>query len=115
MRCLIALLSLFAVCAHAQDKPTQLPPVQPGYTVLEEPPELPGIEPKIEHVVTEDDNARVDVLRVRGTVLRIMVHPKLIPAPDYEILVGDASTGAKFGHSAFQGVIGNRVWHVLDF
>ena len=93
-----------------------LPPPKPGYTVL--PDEVLGlneIEPRIEHLVQEDRNARVDELRVRGEVKKVTVHSKIAPVPDYEILVGDASREPVAGPNGLHGVIGQRVWQVAEF
>jgi len=93
-----------------------MPPPKPGFTVL--PDELlaqQGIEPKIERLVQEDRNARVEELRVRGEVKKVTVHSKLVPAPDYEILVGDASREPVAGPNGLHGVIGQRVWELIEF
>jgi len=115
MRCLALLpLLLLASLAHAEDKPADMPPPKPGWTVIEA-PDLPGIEPKIERLVTEDRNARVEELRVRGEVKKVKVHPKLIPAPDYEIIVGDASREPVAFPDGRHGAIGQRVWELMQF
>ena len=115
MRCIALTLSLVAVTAHAQDKPAEMPAPKPGWTVIDSGPDLPGIEPRIERLVQEDRNARVDELRVRGEVKKVKVHPKIIPAPDYEIIVGDASSEPVAGPSGLHGAIGQRVWQVIEF
>jgi len=114
--------ALLCACAlaHAEDAPAKLPPPQPGWTVIEDDPP-PGKRPdaKIEHIVVEDNNARVEELRERGEVRKVKVHPKLIPAPDYEITVGDASVEPfRDIYSSPRGAaraVGSTVWSVLDF
>jgi len=112
---LLVLLSLPAIaCAQGPDKPAVLPPPPPGWVVLEQ-PDLPGIEPKIERLVTEDRNARIEELRVRGEVKKVKVHPKLIPLPDYEIFVGDSTREPVAGPNGQHGIIGQSVWELLAF
>jgi hypothetical protein len=62
-------------------------------------------EPKVEHLVAEDDGVRIEELRVRGQTRRIVVTPKK-GGSRYEILPDDDRnrTGA-----------GQRVWHILNF
>jgi len=117
MRCLpLLILAALPAFAHAQaaEKPAVLPPPKEGWTVLEQ-PDLPGIEPKIEHLVMEDRNARIEELRVRGESKRVKVHPKLIPLPDYEIVVGDATREPVAGPNGLHGIIGQRVWELMTF
>ncbi len=110
-----AALALPAIAvAQDADKPAAMPPPPAGWTVLE-PPDLPGISPKVERLVTEDRNARVDELRVRGEAKKVKVRPKLIPAPAYEIVVGDASREPVAGPNGQHGIIGQRVWELLEF
>ena len=117
MRCLtllvLAALPVIA-CAQAADKPVALPPPPAGWTVLQA-PDLPGIQPKIERLVNEDRNARVEELRVRGETKKVTVHPKLIPLPAYEIVVGDASREPVAGPNGQHGIIGQTVWELLEF
>jgi len=116
MRRILALALLASTCAYAQEKAVPLPPPKPGYTVL--PDEVLGaneIEPRIERLVQEDRNARVDELRVRGEVKKVTVHSKIVPVPDYEILVGDASREPVAGPNGLHGVIGQRVWELIEF
>lgn len=102
---------LISTCVHAADKPAELPPVKPGWTVL---PDITS-EPKVEQKVFEDDGSRIEELRVRGATQKVTVHPKNSKAPSYEILVGDASHELSPGAGSTRGVIGKRVWRVLDF
>jgi hypothetical protein len=67
------------------------------------PPARP--EPKVEHLVAEDDGVRIEELRVRGQTQRIVVTPKK-GGTRYEILPADDKNRA---------AAGQRVWHVLNF
>jgi len=74
----------------------------------------PSAEPRVQRIVIEDDNARVDELRVRGQTQRIVVHPKR-GGKDYEIVIGDASRDLTAGQGSTRGAAGQRVWNVLSF
>jgi len=112
---LLSTLVLASLTAHAaDDKPAQLPPVKPGWSLL--PEDVP--DAKVEEIVTEDDHTRVDEIRVRGQVKKVTVHLKDSPLPDYEILLKDARfnmSGARNSPVITDGVAGIRVWNVLDF
>lgn len=73
------------------------------------------IEPKVEVLVIEDDNVRVEELRVRGQVQRIVVKPKRGSATAYQIITGDGSGSQPAGPNATRGAVGQSVWHVLSF
>ncbi len=77
-------------------------------------PRVP-IEPKVEVLVTEDDNVRIEELRVRGQVQRIVVTPKRGAGTAYQILTGDGSGSQPASPNATRGAVGQRVWHVLSF
>ena len=112
---LLSTLVLASLTAQAaDDKPAELPPVKPGWTLL--PDEVP--DAKVEEIVTEDKLTRVEELRVRGQVKKIMVHLKNSPMPDYEILVRDARFDTALGRLSpdiRDGTSGVRVWRMLDF
>jgi len=44
-----------------------------------------GGEPRVLHLVDEDDRVRIEELRVRGVTKRLTVQPKLPGAPAYQI------------------------------
>jgi hypothetical protein len=71
-----------------------------------------GGEPAIRRSSVEDDNLRVDELRVRGETKRITVQGKRGGPTSYEIVPAeggrDTSGGAK-------GSVGQRVWQVFSF
>ena len=72
-------------------------------------------EPRIQHIVTEDDAVRIEELRVRGQLVKATVHPK-DGSPPYEIIVGDGSRELSTeGRNNSRGATGKRVWQVLSF
>lgn len=68
----------------------------------------PPAEPAVEQRVHEDDNVRIEELRVRGQTQRIVVRTKGSDARPYEIVPSDA--GDQRRASA-----GQRVWQILSF
>ena len=62
-------------------------------------------EPKVEHLVAEDDGVRIEELRVRGQTQRIVVTLKK-GGKGYEILPADDKN---------RTAAGQRVWHILNF
>jgi hypothetical protein len=72
-------------------------------------PRAPAARPHI--TVIEDDNARIEEHRVRGVVVKIVVHPKVGNAPPYEVQVqppGRADMGDR-------GAQGRSAWSILKF
>jgi hypothetical protein len=92
-----ALLLLAACCTH----------------VLADPPP----EPKVERTVSEDDQVRIEELKVRGETKQVTVKNKLTRAPDYEIVVNDAGreSAGGTGTGLSKSGSGARVWRVLKF
>jgi len=74
-------------------------------------PALPG-EPAVQRKVAEDDNVRVEELRVRGETQRIVVKPKAAGAREYEI---EPSTGAADPSQRNRRAAGERVWRIFSF
>jgi hypothetical protein len=72
-------------------------------------------EPRVQHIVHEDEGSRIEELRVRGATQRISVQPKVGTAKGYEILVGDGSRDLGEGVNTSRGAAGKRVWNVLSF
>jgi len=74
-----------------------------------------GGEPVVQRIVQEDDNVRVEELRVRGETQRVVVRPKGASAPAYEIVT--SATGRNPGGTGegLRGAVGQRVWNVLGF
>jgi len=68
-------------------------------------------EPEIKRNVVEDDKVRIEELRVRGQVQRIMVSPKASGVRPYEIVPPDAGRDA----SQNKGLSGQRLWQLFSF
>jgi hypothetical protein len=68
-------------------------------------------EPEIKRSVIEDDKVRIEELRVRGQVQRIMVSPKASGVRPYEIVPSDAGRDA----SQNKGLSGQRLWQFFSF
>jgi len=81
--------------------------------VLAEPPP----EPKVERTVSEDDQVRIEELKVRGETKKVTVKNKITKAPDYEIVVNDAGreSAGGTGTGMPKSGSGTRVWRVLNF
>ena len=68
-------------------------------------------EPKVQHTVIEDDSVRIEELRVRGQVRRIVVRPKLAGVPAYEI--GTATDGRDLSQDRRSE--GRSLWQLFSF
>jgi hypothetical protein len=77
----------------------------------------PPPEPKVERSVAEDDQVRIEELKVRGETKKVTVRHKKSKAPDYEILVNDAGreSAGGTGTGLPKSGSGTRVWRVLNF
>ena len=77
----------------------------------------PPPEPKVERTVAEDDQVRIEELKVRGEAKKVTVKNKLTKAPDYEIVVTDAGreSAGGTGTGMSKSGSGTRVWRVLNF
>jgi hypothetical protein len=82
-------------------------------SVLADPPP----EPKVERTVAEDDQVRIEELKVRGETKKVTVKNKNSRAPDYEIIVNDAGreSAGGTGTGLPKSGSGTRVWRVLNF
>lgn len=100
---LLALASLPVITATAQAEPSAAP---------ERAAPAARSEAAVQRTVIEDNDNRVEELRVRGEVRRITVTPKNGGKP-YEII--PANGGRDLGSGASKGAAGQRVWNVLDF
>lgn len=82
-------------------------------TALADPPP----EPKVERSVAEDDQVRIEELKVRGETKKVTVKNKKSKAPDYEIVVNDAGreSAGGTGTGLPKSGSGARVWRVLNF
>lgn len=71
-------------------------------------------EPKVQRTVIEDDGARIEELRVRGQVQRIVVKPK--NAAEYEVVAPVGGRDPSQNRANQQaGAGGQRVWNLLRF
>ena len=71
-------------------------------------------EPRVQVRVVEDDKVRIEEVRVRGEVRRVVVRQKAASAPDYEIVPysGAQDPSLRRGQSSGSG---ERVWRLLSF
>jgi hypothetical protein len=97
----LALALLVPVWAHAQTQGEQAVPADAPR----------GGEPRVEVKVSEDDQVRIEELRVRGETRRIVVHSKIAGVRSYEVL--PAGQGRDLSQD--KRAIGQRVWSVLSF
>ena len=72
-------------------------------------------EPKVQHIVLEDEGARIEELRVRGQTQRITVAPKGAITRSYEIIPADGSRDLSDSAGSNRGAAGKRVWHMFSF
>jgi hypothetical protein len=104
--------------APATPSPTAAKPASaaPPEELLEEveSPRQKGGEPAIKRTVIEDRAARIEELRVRGTLQKVTVAPKG-GAPGYEVLTGDGYHATADDPGTSRGSAGKRVWNVLRF
>jgi hypothetical protein len=71
-------------------------------------------EPRVERIVIEDEGARIEELRVRGQVQRIVVKPK--NAAEYEIVAPSGGRDPSQNRANQQpGAGGQRVWNLFKF
>jgi hypothetical protein len=78
-------------------------------------PAVAAPEPAVQRSVQEDDNVRIDELRVRGVTQRIIVRPKAAgqgtALPEYEILPAEPGRDSAQDRRA----AGQRVWRLFSF
>ena len=72
-------------------------------------------EPNVRRTVIQDQNARIDELRVRGQTQRVVVTPKAPGSKPYEIIMGNAGQAVPDGTGGANSAAGKRVWSVLSF
>ena len=68
-------------------------------------------EPAVQRTVLEDRDTRIEELRVRGQVQRVVVQSKLPGVKAYEIVVREPARDTSHERRAS----GQRVWQVLSF
>lgn len=69
----------------------------------------------MQHTVIEDDGVRVEELRVRGQVRRIVVHTKGERGSTYEIVPADGARDMSPNPTNSRGAAGKSLWTVLAF
>ena len=97
-----ALLALSGTSAFAQHNPKPAPAPEPAAPapkasvdpatgmLVDEAPPVPSRDAKVEHLVSEDSQVRIEETRVRGVTRKIVVHSK-ITGDSYEIQPRDPS------------------------
>ena len=106
-----ALLALAGTSAFAQHNPKPAPApeapapapkasVDPATgTLVDEAPPVPSKDAKVEHLVSEDSQVRIEETRVRGVTKKIVVHSK-ITGDSYEIQPRDPSLAPEHDKAA---------------
>ena len=107
---LAALLGLAGASAFAQTAPAAAapapapaatPPVDPeSGALVETAPATKGKDAKIEHLVVEDSQVKIEETRVRGVTKKIVVHSKIPGMGSYEIQPKDPSLAPENDHAA---------------
>lgn len=70
-----------------------------------------AVEPQVQHLVAEDDQVRIEELRVRGLTQRITVSPKGDGTRAYEIHTRPGGSDPSKGREG----AGQSLWPVLSF
>jgi hypothetical protein len=106
-----ALLALAGTSAFAQHNPKPAPAPAPEApapkasvdpatgTLVDEAPPAPSKDAKVEHLVSEDSQVRIEETRVRGVTKKIVVHSK-ITGDSYEIQPRDPSQAPEHDKAA---------------
>ncbi len=102
---LAALLGLAGTSAFAQTAkapaPVATPPVDPvSGELVETAPAATAKDARIEHLVTEDSQVKIEETRVRGVTRKIVVHSKIPGMGSYEIQPKDPSLAPENDHAA---------------
>ena len=92
---------------QAQPAAQAAPPQEPATASV---PQRGG-EPKVQHLVSEDERVRIEELRVRGITRRLTVQPKLPGVPAYAI--GPDADGRD--SSQDRRSEGRALWQLLSF
>ena len=103
---LAALLGLAGAPALAQTAPAAAapaatPPVDPeSGALVETAPATKGKDARIEHLVVEDSQVKIEETRVRGVTKKIVVHSSSPGMGSYEIQPKDPSLAPENDHAA---------------
>ena len=68
-------------------------------------------EPAVQRTTVEDRDVRIEELRVRGQLQRVVVHSKIPGVQPYEIVVREPARDASHERRSS----GQRVWRLLSF
>ncbi len=110
---LAAALAAAALAARAEPPADGTRPTAPETAAAVGKPAAP--EPAVKRSVIEDDNARIEEVRVRGAVRSTKVQPKGPIKAEYEVLPLDAGRDNVEGPHSGKGATGQAVWRVLSF
>ncbi|WP_374674193.1 hypothetical protein [Ideonella sp.] len=99
-----AVLALLALALAGDLRAQPAPEAAPAPTASRAP------EPQVIHQITEDDQVRIEELRVRGQTRRLSVQPKIRGVAPYEIAVPEPGRAPDDDPKA-----GKRVWLSLTF
>ena len=88
-------LAAAALPARGQGVGAPLPPVDTPPAAAAQTP-----DPRIEHLVTEDSQVKIEETRVRGVTRKIVVHSKIPGMGSYEIQPRDPSIDPENDHGA---------------
>ena len=81
--------------------PAPVPGVDPASgELVETAPATKTKDAKVEHLVTEDSQVRIDETRVRGVTTKIVVHSKIPGMGSYELQPKDPSVAPENDHGA---------------
>ena len=105
---LLALAGTTAFAQHAPATPAHAAPapavaasaVDPATGELVETAAAPSKDAKIEHLVVEDSQVKIEETRVRGVTKKIVVHSKIPGMGSYEIQPKDPSVAPENDHGA---------------
>ena len=105
---LLALAGTIAFAQHAPATPAHAAPapavaasaVDPATGELVETAAAPSKDAKIEHLVVEDSQVKIEETRVRGVTKKIVVHSKIPGMGSYEIQPKDPSVAPENDHGA---------------
>ena len=108
----------FTVAHAAETAPSAAPPAVAASAALlpdeTAPVPVKGGEPAVQRTVIEDKTAKIEELRVRGNLQKVVVTPKG-GAPGYEVLTSDGYHPTADDPGTSHGSAGKRVWSVLRF
>ena len=111
---LVLALLVVTAPAWAQQAPVSATTARPS-TDASTPKSAPNGEMNVKFSVVEDEGSKIEELRVRGQIQRIVVTPKVGLNKSYEIITGNTSRLPADGTGGASDATGKRVWNVLNF